>query len=434
MRVVVVGAGPVGSFSALMLARRGHEVVLVDRDPGPVDGGSWARRGMMQFNLPHFFRPQVRQSICAETPELWSALLLAGGLPARPEGFPEEMTGLQSRRATFERAVWTFLDAEPGVSRLCGHADRLLLGGGRVTGVVVDGAAVTADLVVVASGRAGRVGDDIRPAAESASCGFSYAARQYRALPGVDLPDWGMPRYRIYDGYLTIVFPQDAQTLSALIVRPTADAGLLELRHNGVFEAAAAAIPFLAEWTDPARFEPITDVLSGSNLVNAYRRQARAGDRYVDGVVFVGDAVLTTNPAAGRGVALGLQQARMLVSLLDGSDIPTAVAAFEAWCDTNMRPWYEDHVYWDETLLRRFMGYGLDLDARIPSDVVVECAQVDPSIFAAAGPYLAMLALPSVLDGVQDKARAVLRTGWRPSYADGPTRDDLVDLMMQPVA
>jgi 2-polyprenyl-6-methoxyphenol hydroxylase-like FAD-dependent oxidoreductase len=435
MRVVVVGAGPVGSFCGLMLARRGHQVVLVDRDPGPdAFDAPWKRRGVMQSNLPHFFRPQVRQAICAEAPELWSALLLAGGVPARPEGFPEEMTGLQSRRTTFERALWTFLDAEPGLARVCGHADGLVVSGGRVAGVVVGGAELPADLVVVASGRAGHLGDDLRPDGEAANCGFSYAARQYRALTGVDLPSWGMPRYQLYDGYLTIVFPQDANTLSALIVRPTDDARLVELRHNEAFDAAAAAIPFLAEWTDPERFEPITDVLSGSNLVNAYRGQARDDDRYVTGVAFIGDAVLTTNPAAGRGVALGLQQARTFVGLLEEKDdVTEATAAFDAWAEQNLRPWYEDHRYWDETLLRRFAGLDLDLEARIPSDIVVDCAQVDPSIMAAAGPYLGMLALPSILDSVQDKARAVLRTGWRPAYAAGPTRDELVDLVMQPV-
>jgi hypothetical protein len=32
---------------------------------------------------------------------------------------------------------------------------------------------------------------------------------------------------------------------------------------------------------------------------------------------------------------------------------------------------------------------------------------------------------------VQDKARAVPRTGWRPPYADGPTRGQLADLITQ---
>jgi 2-polyprenyl-6-methoxyphenol hydroxylase-like FAD-dependent oxidoreductase len=417
-----------------MLARRGHQVSLVDRDPGPAPDSRWKRRGVMQFDLPHFFRPLVREAICAEVPELWSALLLAGGLPARPAGLPEQMTGLQCRRSTFERAVWSFVAAEPGVTRVTAHADSLVLDNDAVTGVVVDGSPLPSDLVVVASGRSGHLGDALRAEGAGANCGFSYASRHYRARPGVELPDWGMPRYQLYDGYMAIVFPQDAQTLSALIVRPTADSRLAELRHTPVYDAAVASVPFLAEWTDPERFEPATEVLAGSNLVNAYRGQGSSSGAVTPGVVFVGDAVCTTNPAAGRGVALGFQHALALVALLDATrDLTEVATQLDQWGEANLKPWFEDHVYWDATLLRRFAGQDLDIDARIPSDVVVDCAQVDASILAGAIPYLAMLAAPSVLDPFQDNARAVLRTGWRPPYADGPSRDELVDVLMQPI-
>ena len=35
MRILVVGAGPSGLYCALALARRGHDIDLVDREPGP---------------------------------------------------------------------------------------------------------------------------------------------------------------------------------------------------------------------------------------------------------------------------------------------------------------------------------------------------------------------------------------------------------------
>jgi len=35
---------------------------------------------------------------------------------------------------------------------------------------------------------------------------------------------------------------------------------------------------------------------------------------------------------------------------------------------------------------------------------------------------------------VRDKARAVLRTGWRPPYAAGPSRDELAGLLRRPAA
>jgi hypothetical protein len=91
--------------------------------------------------------------------------------------------------------------------------------------------------------------------------------------------------------------------------------------------------------------------------------------------------------------------------------------------------WFEDHVYWDATLLDRFAGKDINLDARIPSDVVCGCAQVAPSIMDASAFCLGMVALPSILDSVQDKARAVLETGWRPAWRDGPTGEHLADIV-----
>lgn len=44
-----------------------------------------------------------------------------------------------------------------------------------------------------------------------------------------------------------------------------------------------------------------------------------------------------------------------------------------------------------------------------------------------------MQAPPSILDSALDKARALLRTGWRPPFAEGPSRSELAGLLLQPV-
>ena len=80
MRVVVVGGGPVGMFSALALKAQGHEVVLVDRDPGPV-GGEWNRRGVMQFHLPHGIRSGGRVAMQNRVPGLLEKVVAAGKTP-----------------------------------------------------------------------------------------------------------------------------------------------------------------------------------------------------------------------------------------------------------------------------------------------------------------------------------------------------------------
>lgn len=191
MRTVVVGGGPIGTICAMALARQGDDVIVVDRDPGPPAVGRWRRQGVMQFLLPHFFRPIVRQVLAATLPDVWDALIAAGGVPARPPGFPAEVTGLQCRRSTFEQALWAAARREPRLAQRTGHADRLITRHGRTAGVVVDGQVVDADIVIAAVGRASRFADEARVPAEGADSGFSYAARMYRARPGAELPSNG---------------------------------------------------------------------------------------------------------------------------------------------------------------------------------------------------------------------------------------------------
>ena len=437
MRAAVVGGGPVGMVTAMGLARAGHDVVLVDRDAGPPESGEWDRRGVMQFRLPHMFRPAVRQVLEEHTPGVWEALVAAGGIPARMPGMPEHVSGLHSRRSTFERVVWQMARGEQRLTVARGHADAVASTGVRVSGVVVDGRLVEADLVVSAGGRATRFAREVVPAAEAVPTGFAYAARQYRALPGTDLPEaGGTPIRAEQNGYLALVFRQDDDTISALVVRAADDSALAELRRPAAFAAAAAAIPTLRAWTDPDCFEPITDVMAGSGLDNAYRRQVDGSGRApLAGLVLVGDAVCTTNPAAGRGVALGLRQASRLLHLLaqPPSDLRDVTESLDAWCEESIRPWFEDHVWWDRTLLARWRGQDVDLEGRLPSDLVCAAAEVDASIRPAVGAYLAMAAGPSVLEPAVERARAVLRTGWRPT-STGPTRDELAESLLAATA
>lgn len=423
LKTVVVGAGPIGLYCAIMRARAGDDVTVVDRDAGPGPDGVWDRRGVMQFRHPHFFRPTVRQVFEATAPDLWAAVVAAGGIPARPPGAPDFVTGLQARRSTFEQAMRDVVAAEPGLTLRTGHADSVEMTGGRVSGLVVDGGSIETDVLIDATGRSGRLGDDLRPAGVGGPCGYSYVSRMYHVLDDTAaaiLAGSGVPLGRVYDGYLVIVFPQDARTLSALIVRASDDDELAHLRHAAAYEAAVAAIPHLAEWTEPGRFEPFTDVMAGGGLTNTFRGQAID----VRGLYFVGDSVSTTNPAAGRGVSLGLLQAQALLGML-AEDPFDAAAEFGAWCEQNIRPWYEDHVYWDATLLRRWRGGDIDLDAPIPSDVICAAGEVDPSLGSMIMPYLAMAATPAVLRPAQERVRQILRSGWRPPLADGPTRDEL---------
>lgn len=437
MRVAVVGAGPVGLFTALALARRGHTVPVVDRDPGPEPGGGWPRAGVMQFHHAHVFRAHVVEALAAELPDVLDALLAAGAELARmpgPPDAPERVAGLLCRRMVFERVLRAAAAAEPGVVLVRGHAEEVLRERGRAVGLRVDGQRLDADVVVDASGRAGRLSRGLRGPALGGDCGVAYVSRQYRLRPGAEFPTMAFPLLEaaFYPGYAAIAFPHDDRVLSVVVQRGSDDRELTALREQAAFDAVAAAVPLLAAWTDPARAEPLTPVLPGARLLNSWCGQLdAAGAVPLPGLLFLGDAVCTTNPAAGRGVATGLMQARRLVALLDedGADPESCSRAFDAWCTARIKPWFDDHVDCDAGLAARWAGADVDLTRRLPSDLIGAAAQVDPSLMAVVGPYQGMQALPDTLDAVEPRAREVYATGWRPPVPAGPTRDELAELV-----
>jgi flavin-dependent dehydrogenase len=425
MDVVIVGAGPTGLTLGAALARRGHRVVAVDRDPGPAPDGSWRRRGVMQFQQAHGFRPQVRDLLLAEWPEAWHAWLDLGAQPIDlpAPGACTPAVGVRSRRVTYERALRRAAAEADGLTVAVGHVDGLAERGGRVVGAVVDGSTVSADLVIDASGRLSRL---TPPPQIRGDVGMAYVSRTYRRHPG-EAP--GAPatpfawsaRFHGYDSY---AFPHEHGHVSIVIIRPSADAGLGALRHLTAFEAACRAIPGLAEWTDARVATPTSGVIVGGGLLNIYRRQlGRLG------LVAVGDAVATTAPTAGRGLAMASMQIGALLQLLDtGADPATIAAPFGAWCDTWILPWVEDHLAFDAESVRRWQGHDLDLAQPLTSAAIVAAAQADPRIEPHVAGFLAMTALPASLAAAEPLARAVYETGWRQPTAEGPTRDELVSI------
>lgn len=434
MRTLIVGAGPTGLYTAIALARRGHQIEVIDRDRGPDSGQRWDRRGVMQFHHPHFFRQQVVDAVLAEMPDVWHRLLAAGAEPATVPGMPGIAAGLHCRRLVFERVLRAAAEAEPEITLRTGHADEVCCERGRVTGVRMDGHQVPADLVIDASGRASRLTRPFRGPVEGGDCGIAYVSRQYELVPDAPAGPMNVPfgLTATYPGYLAIVVIHDNRIISALIARAGGDRQLAALRTDAVFEAAAQAIPPVAAWIAPGRARPIMPVLPGGRLYNSYRGQLNdAGQVGPHGLIYIGDAVCATNPTGARGVATSFMQARRLIHLLEehGRDFTSCSLALDHWCAQNIKPWFDDHVHWDADLIRRWSGHDVDLTRPLPADLITAAMDADPEMIKVVGPYHAMLAPPRSLDAVQARARAIYASGWRPPVPPGPTREQLADLI-----
>jgi hypothetical protein len=258
-------------------------------------------------------------------------------------------------------------------------------------------------------------------------CGLAYVNRTYRLRPGAEPGPMVSPVAYVadFDGYQCLVFLHEAGHFSVVFVRPTADTALKALRFETAFEAACRAVPALAEWTLSGRAYATSPVLVGGALRNSYRRQAST-----PGLVAVGDSVATTTPTRGRGIAMACMQVIALIALLDEGADPVAVAEpFGAWCDQAIEPWVADHIAIDGGMVRRWQGEDLDLSIPLTSDLIAAAVEADPRIGRHAGGYFDMTALPQTLRPAEQLAREVYQSGWRPAYAPGPTRDELVDVI-----
>ena len=133
-RIAVVGGGVGGLSTAMLLARDGHDVVVVERDPAPPPRGAdeawdaWDRRGVNQFRLLHYFLPRFRILLESELPEVAAAALELGALRHNPTAAaPVEVTGgpragdddfeaLTARRPVMESALASVAESTSGVT------------------------------------------------------------------------------------------------------------------------------------------------------------------------------------------------------------------------------------------------------------------------------------------------------------------------------
>src|SRR4051794_30600950 len=127
MRVAIVGTGVAGSVCALLLARRGHEVLAIDRDPGPVAGEPWERHGVMQFHQPHTWRGPARTVLAGHLPDVLAATEQDGALSVNRPDLPDAAALLLCRREILERRLWEAVGEEAGVTRVTGHAEHAVV-------------------------------------------------------------------------------------------------------------------------------------------------------------------------------------------------------------------------------------------------------------------------------------------------------------------
>jgi 2-polyprenyl-6-methoxyphenol hydroxylase-like FAD-dependent oxidoreductase len=447
MKIIIVGGGAGGLFAALLLARAGHEVTVLEQDrvqPGAdveSAAGSAYRAAAPQIVQPHAVMARCRELVRDRLPDVYESLLAAGvvevpisdwmpGTLADRSAWPgdERLSPLMTRRSTLDWVLQRAVLAEPGVTVRDGVRVTGLLGRpgwpGRpphVIGVRTGQGELSSDLVIDAAGRRTRAGrwlEDIGagPAATwSADCGVAYYSRHYRIRPGRQLP--GPATTRIVAGleeFTLAVFGADNGAVQLAIVPLAADRRFRQVKEPDVFTAVLRTIPACAAWLEV--LEPISPVFPMTGPRNTLRRLVVDGRPVVTGLHGIGDSVCTTNPTFGRGLSLAMWGAADLADVVgQHGDWAEQAIAIDERTAGHVAPYYEEQAAVDSarlaTLRHAILGGPappppLDPD-RISFTQLRVAASFDPAAFRAFWKLMSMLCQP---DDVYRDPHIVART------------------------
>jgi 2-polyprenyl-6-methoxyphenol hydroxylase-like FAD-dependent oxidoreductase len=466
-KVVIIGAGICGLGAAIILARDGHDVTVLERDNHPLPNSpldaweSWQRKGVAQFRQPHNFMPGFRTILEAELPDIQDALKHAGAarfdlLHPIPPFLDHSARPIDDRLWTYtaRRPVgeWVFAKAaqhEPRLTLRRGiQAAGLLTGTSAIPGVphivgvkTVAGEDLRADIVIDVMGRGSPCSRWLAaigarpPYEEHADCGFTYYTRYFRGTQPQRRGPVLMPQGTV--SILTL--PGDNGTWSVTLYSASNDTALKGLRNVESWMKTVRAFPLQAHWLDGT---PISDIGSMSGIVDRYRRFIVDGSPVATGLIALADAWSCTNPSAGRGLTVGFLHAVLLRDALrQTAGDPQALARqFDEMTEAEAAPWYRAQIAMDKFRFAQMNALREGREPAPPADELTrQCVSLfasmtaDTDLFRAGLEYIGtlthvqrILQRPEIATRVAQAMEAMRGLG--PSQLSGPTREQIVTL------
>jgi 2-polyprenyl-6-methoxyphenol hydroxylase-like FAD-dependent oxidoreductase len=461
--ILILGAGLAGLTTGTMLARDGHRVTVLERDPAeppPPERAEeawsgWQRRGVNQFRLPHFMLPRWWAQLRAELPDIQDTLAAAGARainvladlpearrgPLRPDD--DRFATVTARRPVLEAALTGVAEAAGvrirrgvTVTGVTTVADAVP----RVTGVLTaDGRTMHADLVVDCAGRRSALPAWLRaaairpPAEERADAGFVYYGRHFRSRTG-EPPAALTNNLQHYDSVSVLTLPADGPTWSVVITASARDKALRGLRDPDRWHAAITGYPLAAHW---AVGDPISGVDVMAGIEDRYRRLVVDGAPVATGVVTVGDSCAATNPSLGRGASMAVIHGGLLRDLLretDPDDHDKLARRFDEATVKVIEPLYRMTRWFDQHRLAEIdadvagQPYRPDDPRWYASKALFAASLDDPELTRAFASIGAFIALPSEVfaaPGVSERIAAYRECAQYP--LPGATRAELLE-------
>jgi 2-polyprenyl-6-methoxyphenol hydroxylase-like FAD-dependent oxidoreductase len=456
--------------TAILLAQKGLDVVVLDRDEAPPDDPedaweSWQRRSVGQFRLVHYMQPGGRALIEQHLPAVFSELEAVGAIrynaaegTARllPDGDSKDLdlsrfeTMTTCRRPLIEYAYASAAKKAPGldVRHRCGAAglvsgSEVIPGVPHITGVRTEsGETIEAKVVVDATGRRSPMSNMIeavggrRPPEHAFEAGFVYNTQYYR---GSALPEQRDDLLSAIGSISILTIPGDHDWWSVTLYHSPNDKLMRKVRDAKTFERVVRALPNHAYWADG---EPQGASFSMASTANTTRQFVVDGVPCTTAVVPVGDAWGFTNPSIGRGITLGLMHAVDIApAVAQHLDDPQQLAGeWERRTVERAAKWHASTVDFDRIRTPEVEAFMQGLpDPFDPSDPSVagprafaSAAHHDPEVLSWFFEVVGCFSLPEEViarDGVFERVLDVALSN--PTYASpGPTRAELEELLV----
>jgi flavin-dependent dehydrogenase len=337
---IIVGARCAGASTAMLLARKGHRVLLVDRAhfPSEIPHGHFIHRD----GPPRLARWGLLNRIVASgCPPVTNLTFDLGDFPLSAQNVELDgiAWGFGPRRGPLDQILVDAATTAGAELRQGLAVDAVLIDDERVVGVSAVGSTrITARLTVGADGKHSRVARAVKaPVYESVPTLMCWYFTYFRALPTTGIEVYVVPRREA-----VFVHPTNDGVTAILVAWPIDEFASVRMDLEARFMAALDLVPALGQRVRSS--QRVERIYGTGDMPNFLRKP------FGQGWALVGDAGCHKDPLGALGMSDALRDAELLAEAahegLSGNEpLESALARYELQRNEATLPAYQENLH-----------------------------------------------------------------------------------------